>query len=199
MVASAGHRAAVDEMHGAGTLSDEALVAGMAAGDEGATIAFVHRYQRRVYGLALSMLGDPGSAEDVAQEALVRAWRHAAVFDPRRAPVVAWVLTITRNLAIDAMRLRRAIPIGPDELGRLAGSDRPSEAAIESVVATSGLAGALGNLPPEQRRALVLAAGYGYTAAEVASVESIPLGTAKTRIRAAMAKLRASLADAEPS
>ena len=58
--------------------SDEALLAGMAVGDERAGVAFVRRYQRRVYGLALSMVGDPTLAEDIAQEALLRAWRHAA-------------------------------------------------------------------------------------------------------------------------
>lgn len=178
-----------------GELSDEALVAGMAAGDEHAAVAFVRRYQRRVYGLALSMLSDPGLAQDVAQEALVRAWRHAAVFDPRRAPVAAWVLTITRNLAVDAIRLRRAVPIGPDEVIRLAGSDGASDAAFDAVVTMPGLRTALAMLPPAQRRALVLAAAYGYTAAEVAVEESIPLGTAKTRIRAAMAKLRTTMPD----
>ena len=94
--------------------SDEALLAGMAHGDEQAGLAFVRRYQGRVFGLALSMLGDPGLAEDVAQEALVRAWRHAPVYDPRRGAVSTWVLTIGRNLTIDALahapRASRPIP-----------------------------------------------------------------------------------------
>ncbi|MCU1494062.1 MAG: hypothetical protein JWO62_1826 [Acidimicrobiaceae bacterium] len=180
---------------GADEVPDEALVAGMAAGDEHAAVAFVRRYQRRVYGLALSMLGDPGMAEDVAQEALVRVWRHAAVFDPRRAPVAAWVLTITRNLAVDAIRVRRAVPVGPDELGRMTGADIASDAPFDAALAIPGLRAALALLAPEQQRALVLAAGYGYTAAEVSAHESIPLGTAKTRIRTAMGKLRAHMAE----
>ena len=60
------------------------------------------------------MLGDARTAEDVAQEALLRAWRHAGVFDPRRGSVVSWLLTITRNLAIDTIRVRRPIAIDPD-------------------------------------------------------------------------------------
>ena len=96
-------------------VSDEALLAGMAVGDQSAAVAFVRRYQRRVFGLAHSMTGDVGVAEDVAQEALIRVWRHAPVFDPRRGSVTSWVLTITRNLTIDALRLRRATPNhGPD-------------------------------------------------------------------------------------
>ena len=96
--------------------SDEALLAGMAIGDEGAGVAFVRRYQRRVYGLAVGLVGDHALAEDIAQEALLRAWRHAPVFDPRRASVATWVLTITRNLAVDALRLRRAVPTDPEKL-----------------------------------------------------------------------------------
>ena len=98
-----------------GDLSDEALLAGMAVGDQSAAVTFVRRYQRRVFGLAYSMTSDPGVAEDVAQEALIRVWRHAPVFDPRRGSVTSWVLTITRNLAIDALRMRRAVPTDPDD------------------------------------------------------------------------------------
>ena len=98
-----------------GELSDEALLAGMAIGEQPAAVTFVRRYQRRVFGLAYSMTGDAGVSEDVAQEAMVRVWRHAPVFDPRRGSVASWVLTITRNLAIDALRLRRAVPTDPDD------------------------------------------------------------------------------------
>ena len=96
-----------------GELTDEDLLAGMAVGEQAAAIAFVRRYQRRVFGLAYSMTGDAGVAEDVAQEAMTRVWRHAPVFDPRRGSVTSWVLTITRNLAIDALRMRRAVPTDP--------------------------------------------------------------------------------------
>jgi RNA polymerase sigma-70 factor (ECF subfamily) len=177
-------------------LSDEALLTGMAHGDDGSAVAFVRRYQKRVFGLAYSMIGDAGAAEDVAQEALIRVWRHAPVFDARRGSVTTWVLTITRNLAIDALRMRRSIPTDPDDfvaLGLVSNERSPEDRAM---LADAGpeLASALGTLPPEQRRALVLAAVYGRTAAEVADEESIPLGTAKTRIRAGMSKLRVAMA-----
>ena len=100
-------------------LSDESLVAGLASSDTESCAAFVRRFQRRVFGLAYSVLGDREAASDVAQEAFVRAWRHAAVFDVRRGSVSTWLLTITRNLAVDALRLRRAVPMAPDVLGAL--------------------------------------------------------------------------------
>lgn len=171
-------------------VSDEALVAGMAAQDRRSAEEFVRRFEARVFGLALSMVGDAGLAEDVAQEALVRAWRHAAVFDPGRAPAASWLLTIARNLAIDALRMRRSIPVGGEEIARLTGEDSSTERAIEAALAMPELRNALATLPCEQRRALVLAHAYGYTAAEIGRIEAVPLGTAKTRIRTAMAKLR---------
>ena len=97
-------------------LSDEALLALFAVSDPQATSAFVERFQRRVFGLALTIVGEPRAAEDVAQEALLRAWRHAAIFDARRGSVVTWLLTITRNLAIDAIRVRRPVAIASDDL-----------------------------------------------------------------------------------
>src|ERR1700674_3833079 len=93
--------------------ADDALLAGYANGDPDASVAFVRRHQRRVFGLALSIVSDASLAEDVAQEAFTRAWRHATTYDTRRGSVPAWLLTITRNLAIDAIRLRRARPIDP--------------------------------------------------------------------------------------
>jgi len=176
--------------------SDESLVAGVAAGDADAMTAIVRRYQRRVYGLARTVLVDAGAAEDVAQEAFVRLWRHAEAYDPRRAPVATWLLTITRNLAVDALRLRRAEPADPAVLVALALPDPaadPAEAALAGDDARRVRA-AIGTLPDPQRRALVRAAFLGQTAAEVGVAESIPLGTAKTRIRAAMLKLRDALA-----
>lgn len=177
--------------------SDEALLAAIAAGDEGATVTFVRRYQRRVYGLAVGVLRDPAAAEDVAQEALLRAWRHAPVFDPRRGSVENWLLTITRNLSIDALRRRRDVATDPDELvnGALAFGGDGVDETVEIKSLRPRILRALAELPVEQRRAVVLAGLYARTAAEIAEHESIPLGTAKTRIRAGLMKLRVLLED----
>jgi len=176
-------------------VSDDTLLAGLVAGDADAASAFVARFQRRVFGLAVTITHDARIAEDVAQEALLRAWRHGSAYDPRRGGVATWLLTITRNLAIDAMRVRRPLAVDPDALLALplASSGRnPADAAVAADDAGQ-LRHALADLPAEQRRAIVLAGLLGFSASEVAEHEHIPLGTAKTRIRTAMIRLRAAL------
>ena len=181
------------------SVSDDALVAGMAAGDADAASAFVRRFQRRVFGLARTIVFDDRAAEDVAQEAFLRAWRHAAAYDARRGSVVGWLLTITRNLAIDSVRVRRPTALDPVILALL---DRESAERSPHDLAqleddTARLRVALSRLPEEQGRAVVLAGLLGYTAREVGEIEGIPLGTAKTRIRTALQRLRAALVTEE--
>jgi RNA polymerase sigma-70 factor (ECF subfamily) len=171
--------------------SDEALLAGLGSGDREAAAAFVRRFQRRVYGLAMTMLSDPELADEVAQETFVRAWRHAATYDPRRGRVPAWLLTIARNLAIDRARVRPIAPADPDVIAaRLESSD---EATLPDVGERDRVRQALAGLPEEQRRALVLAVYAGRTALEISELDHVPLGTVKTRIRTAMLKLRETL------
>jgi RNA polymerase sigma-70 factor (ECF subfamily) len=179
------------------TVSDDALVAGLAAGDRDAASAFVRRFQRRVYGLARTIVADDRAAEDIAQEAFVRAWKHAGAYDPRRGSVVGWLLTITRNLAIDAVRVRRPVAFDPVALLGLetpAGDRDLAELAVLSDD-TMRLRSALAKLPEDQRRAIAMACLLGYTAREVGEIEGIPLGTAKTRIRTALIRLRAVLVE----
>ena len=177
--------------------ADEALLAGFALGDADASAAFIRRHQKRVFGLAVSIVSDTALAEDVAQESFTRAWRHAAAYDPRRGSVPTWLLTITRNLAIDTLRLQRARPVEPEVIINLGleatGRDLPS-AAAEADEQADRLRAALTCLPEDQRRAVVLAALCGRTAREVGEAEGIPLGTAKTRIRTGLLKLRTLLA-----
>jgi RNA polymerase sigma factor (sigma-70 family) len=175
--------------------SDQALLMGLSRGDPGAASAFVHQYQRRVYGLARSIVGDRAQAEEVAQEALIRAWRKAGSYDSRRGSVSTWVLTITRNLAVDSLRRKGAQPADPRALIFL---DQPAhgpapEDAATAADETNRVRTALFDLPVEQRRALVLAAFYGYTAREIARTEAIPLGTAKSRVRLGLKKVRSLL------
>jgi RNA polymerase sigma factor (sigma-70 family) len=172
--------------------SDEALLAGLATGDRDASAAFVRRFQRRAYGLARTIVGDSGTAEDVAQEAFVRAWRYAASYDARRGTVLTWLLTIVRNAAVDRLRLRQPEPLDPELLAsKLRLNDiRTARDEHSGVLEREHLRRAMASLPAEQRRALLLAAYFGRTAAEVAELEAIPLGTAKTRIRTAMHRLR---------
>jgi RNA polymerase sigma factor (sigma-70 family) len=176
--------------------ADAALVAGLAVGDPPAATAFVRRFQGKVFGLALSITRDPALAEDVSQEAFVRAWRSGSTYDPGRASVTTWLLTITRNTAIDAVRARRTTPASPELLEDVlqetfAGSD-PADAAIHRLDSARALQH-LAALHPSQARAVVLAVVGGCTAVEVSEHESIPLGTAKTRIRTGLMRLRTAM------
>jgi RNA polymerase sigma factor (sigma-70 family) len=173
-------------------VSDEALLAGLGSGNPEAAAAFIRRFQGRVYGLAVTMLRDPDLAEDVAQETFVRVWRHAATYDARRGRVPTWVLAIARNLAIDRTRLRSATPVDPELIAselELATEDAPVDIAERERVRQ-----AVGALPDDQRRALVLAMYAGRTAREISELDGVALGTVKTRIRSAMLKLRDTLA-----
>lgn len=174
------------------TLSDESLLAGLGSGDPKAASAFVRRFQARVYGLTLSILGDRGAAEEAAQETFVRAWRYAPSFDSRRGAVPTWLLTIARNVSIDMLPRRRVDPIDPDilvTLERMEDLDDDAARFAES----SAMREALAQLPEEQRRVLILSAVHGYSAREMSEMDGVPLGTVKTRIRAGMMKLRSEV------
>jgi RNA polymerase sigma-70 factor (ECF subfamily) len=117
------------------------------------------------------------------------------MYDSRRGSVTTWLTTIAHNLAIDAVRSRRPEPVAPEDIDALLGvvSETPEQHALADEV-SSRLRAAVAQLPREQGRALVMAGIYGMTAQQVADWEKIPLGTAKTRIRTAMGKLRTTLA-----
>jgi RNA polymerase sigma-70 factor (ECF subfamily) len=172
-------------------VSDEALFAGYASGDPDAAAVFVRRVERKVYGLALAIVREPAEAQDVAQEAFVRAWRFAASFDERRGSVLAWLLGITRNVALDSVRGRgrRPEPVGdelpdrqldPADVGELV--DRRADAA--RVIAL------MQELPAPQREALVAVTLLGLSTREVSERAAVPHGTVKTRVRLALRKLR---------
>lgn len=175
-------------------MADDALLAGLGAGGLEIGLAFVRRFQRQVFGVALAVLGDASLAEDVAQQTFVRAWRAAAGFDASRGSVRTWLTTIAHNLAVDAARSRKSTPLDPADLVRLMGpgTDEPEQHSMRQESAAE-LREAISLLPAEQARAVVMAGVYGLTAQQVAEAEGIPLGTAKTRIRSAMQKLRSAL------
>ena len=149
------------------------------------------RFAPRVFGLGLVMLGNPSQAEDLVQDTFVKVWRSASTYDSARGSLDTWVLLIARSLAVDLIR-RRVL-----ETRTLATQEDP-EAAVEpspeDTVEAHDLFGrakaAMASLTPGQRAALELAYFQGKTSTEVAELEGIPVGTAKTRIRTALAKIR---------
>jgi RNA polymerase sigma factor (sigma-70 family) len=178
-------------------LSDEALLAGFAAGDPELATAFVRRFQSKVFGTASHIVRDPRAAEDVAQAAFERAWRHARTYDPRRGSVSGWLVVIARNLAIDTVRVRPTQTVDPTVLFAeyvrdVPGTPGPEQRAVDREAADE-LRDALRTLAVEQARAVVLAGIAGFSALQVAQSEGIPLGTAKTRIRTGLLRLRSKL------
>jgi RNA polymerase sigma factor (sigma-70 family) len=175
------------------SLSDDSLLAGMASGDEEAAAVFVRRFQARVYGLALGIVRSPALAEDIAQEAFLKAWRYAGAYDSRKGRVSGWLMTITRNLAIDAIRASNRQPLAPDDLIQVIlthGDNENGRASFEDI---EELRDALRELPKENTRAVLLSVFYGLTAKEIAAMEDIPVGTVKTRVRRGLMKLRGRL------
>src|SRR5579859_5657257 len=162
-------------------LPDETLLAGLGAGDADLALAFVRRFQRIVFGVAVGVIGDPAAAEDVAQQAFEQAWRHATVYDSRRGSVRTWLTTIAHNLAIDVVRARSAVPMDPGDLPVLlaAMTESPERMAVANDSA-EGVRRALTRLPLPQARAVAMAGIYGMTARQVADTEGIPLGTARS-------------------
>jgi RNA polymerase sigma factor (sigma-70 family) len=176
--------------------SDEALLAGFATGDPRTAAAFVRRFQGRVYGLALTIVRQPAVAEEVAQETFTRVFRHAGNYDARKGRVSTWLLSIARNLSIDQTRLKRLDPVDPEVIAAEVSIESQTPGADEMGLQPDEreqLRSAIGDLPDDQRRALVLATYMGRTAREISDLDEVPLGTVKTRIRTAMIKLRDEL------
>jgi RNA polymerase sigma-70 factor, ECF subfamily len=162
--------------------------------DPSAAQEMYDRFAPRVFGLGLVMLGNPAQAEDLVQDTFVKVWRSVASYDAARGSLDTWVLLIARSLAIDLIR-RRVL-----ETRTLATQEDPEsvvqpgpEGQVEARDLVERARAAMGSLTAGQRAALELAYFQGKTSAEVAELEGIPVGTAKTRIRSALAKLREAL------
>ncbi len=176
---------------------DAQLMRAFAARDPRAARALYDRYAARVLGLGLVMLGDRAAAEDLVQDTFVKLWRSADRFDPSRGRLDTFVLMLARSLAVDALRRRVAEARSYRRLGVPREADAaagPEELAARGDLVARARA-AMASLSDEQRSALELAYFGGRTTAEVAELEGVPLGTAKTRIHAALLKLREAMAE----
>jgi RNA polymerase sigma-70 factor (ECF subfamily) len=177
-------------------LTDPELVASLAAGEVEALRTLYQRYGALCYSLAVRILGDPGRAEDVVQDAFIRLWTHANSYDSARGSLRTWLLTAVRHRAIDYLRgrpgrERQEVEIGPELPAHGVGSD-PWRDVAESLE-RQAVRQALASLPPDQRQVVELAYYGGYTQREIAEIVSVPLGTIKGRTRLALEKLSSYL------
>lgn len=147
-----------------------------------------------VYGLALRMLGDREVAAEVTQEVYVEVWQQATRFDPARGSVMTWIAMIGHRRAVDRVRRDRARSDRQERAARLTPVpvDSPSDEVLADEERVTVRA-AVDRLPALQREALTLAYFGGHTYPEVANLLGIPLGTAKTRIRQGLQRLRAQM------
>lgn len=171
---------------------DQRLMRSFAARDPLAADALYQRFAGRIYGLGLVMLGSDAAAQDLVQDTFVKLWRSAERYDRSRGKLETWVLLMARSLAIDAIRRRVLEARTLEQVDRPREADEapgPDEQAVTHDL-TERAQRAMAALPPEQRAALELAYLGGKTSAEISDLEGIPVGTAKTRIRAALLRLR---------
>ena len=170
--------------------TDEELLARIARGDQGAFELLYRRYVRPVLGLALRRLGDRGRAEDAVQETFTSIWRSARSYDPSRGRGAPWLYAVARNAISDRGRARTEPPAeAPEEASREPG---PAELAEQSWVSWR-VHRALEELAEHERSLIELAYWGGLSQSEIAAVLGIPLGTVKTRTRAALARLADAL------
>jgi RNA polymerase sigma-70 factor (ECF subfamily) len=162
-----------------------------------ATFAAVYdEHARGVYGAAFRILGNAAQAQDVAQDVFLRVWRKPHTFDQRRGELGSYLRLMARSRALDLWREGQAAGRASDRLKLVVAQDEPRtedrpEPAVEREGDRGAVRAALRELPDAQREALVLAYWGGLTADQIAQRAGVPLGTAKSRIRLGLAKLRA--------
>jgi RNA polymerase sigma-70 factor (ECF subfamily) len=181
---------------------DSAVVALAASGDERALGELYDRFGGMAYSLAAAIVGEHADAEEVVADAFAQIWRSAAGFDPARGSVAAWIATITRTRALDLVRSRKrrarvledaAVVTDEGETLVLAPTLETADRSTELSETREIVQRSLSELSAPQRRVIELAYFGGFSQSEIAAQLSEPLGTVKTRMRAAMEKLRQSL------
>jgi RNA polymerase sigma-70 factor (ECF subfamily) len=173
----------------------------VASGERDALADLYDQTSHLVYSLALRILRDEPAAEDVVIEVYTHAWRTASAFEPVRGSASAWLLTLTRSRALDALRARRRNRAQePLEAASEIQSDAPGPEDLNVAAERQRfVVGALQGLVVEQREAIELAYFGGLSHSEIAARLEQPLGTVKTRIRLGMMKLRETLGNLEPT
>lgn len=172
-------------------IDDNKLIKRVAQGDERAFLTLYDCYVSRVHGLTLGILGDPMLAEEATQDTFLKLWSRARLYLQERGSLLLWLLTIARRTALDRLRLESRRPALSDS--------HSSEEILQAVPDLDtmpeesrwrALYFAVQALQPEHRQVIELAYYQGLSQSEIAEVLGWPLGTVKTRLRAAMEDLR---------
>ncbi len=178
--------------------SDSVLIEKMMAGDEDALSLIYDRYSAMLFGVLIRILHDSQIAEEVLQDLFLQLWRKAGQFDATRGSLPVWLLVMGRNRAISRLRRRTDRAVTEDEVEVYANTFLSSE-NLENEVSRRDLMEkvreAVLQLPAEQRRTVELAYFEGLTQTEIAAKTGSPLGTVKTRVRAALQTLKQILDD----
>jgi RNA polymerase sigma-70 factor (ECF subfamily) len=174
--------------------AERRLASRLQAGDPGAVADLYDRFGAATFGFLLGMLGDREAAEDVQQQVFTEVWRSGSRYDPSRAGLLTWVLTIARSRAID--HLRKRVPEPRDPRGMVALAEGSTEAEADVLLDRWRVAGLLARLPDDERALLRMRFFEELSQSEIAAATGIPLGTVKARMVRGLTRLR-DLLDAE--
>lgn len=168
---------------------DARLLARVAAGDrDEAMRELYHRYEGRLYGLGVKLLGDPSLAEELVQETFVRIWRKAEQYDPSKGTVATFLFAIARRIAVDLWRRPSSRPFQPE------GEDEAEPGdAVERALVGLTVRDALESLSPNHRQVLELSYRRNLNQRDIAARLGVPLGTVKTRTYHALRALKRAL------
>jgi RNA polymerase sigma-70 factor (ECF subfamily) len=162
--------------------------------DREAFSALFRYFAPRLKSYFLRLGTSPRQAEDLVQEAMLRVWERAALYDPARAQASTWIFTVARNLRLDALRgERRPEPESEALLADLADQAEPADLQLDSSRREERVRAALGSLPQEQLEILKLSFFEDVAHADIARRLGLPLGTVKSRIRRALGRLRGEI------
>jgi RNA polymerase sigma-70 factor, ECF subfamily len=174
--------------------AEASIVQSVADGDEGVLAAIIDDHGPAVYSVARRFVSDPAVAEEVTQDTFIALWNRPGAFDERRGNIRAFLLGIARKKAIDAWRKENGVARLRTNLTLDAAADRPQDVLARRVGNRVDLENAMSKLSHRQREAIRLAYFFGFTYKEVAQNLGIPEGTAKTRLREGLLRLRRMLA-----
>jgi RNA polymerase sigma-70 factor (ECF subfamily) len=170
--------------------TEDELIALLQGRDETAFSYLYDNYSGALNGIITRMVDDRQVAEDILQEAFLKIWNNFLQYDPSKGRLFTWMVNLARNLTIDVLRskgFKKQMKITKDENSVITYSDKTS---MDGKIDTIGIKNQLLNLKPEQKNIIDLAYFYGYTQEEIAKSLQIPVGTVKTRMRAAIQELR---------